>query len=47
MKIKKKLIRLLVTACLKIAIKMTEDDKRDNLNRILCEVIKNDFLINF
>jgi len=37
MKIKKKLIRLLSTACLKIAIKMTEDDKRENLNRILCE----------
>ena len=39
MKIRKKLIRLLSTTCLKIAIKFTEDDKRENLNRILCEVI--------
>ena len=38
MKIRKKLIRLLSTTCLKIAIKFTEDDKRENLNRILCEV---------
>jgi len=37
MKIRKKLIRLLSTTCLKIAIKFTEDDKRENLNRILCE----------
>ena len=38
LKIRKRLIRLLAITCLKIAIKFTEDDKRDNLNRQLCEV---------
>jgi hypothetical protein len=37
LKVRKRLIRLLATTCLKIAIKITEDDKRENLNRILCE----------
>jgi hypothetical protein len=37
LKIRKRLIRLLAITCLKIAIKFTEDDKRDNLNRQLCE----------
>ena len=38
LKIRKRLIRLLAITCLKIAIKFTEDDKRENLNRQLCEV---------
>lgn len=37
LKIRKRLIRLLAITCLKIAIKFTEDDKRENLNRQLCE----------
>ena len=41
LKIRKRLIRLLAITCLKIAIKFTEDDKRDNLNRQLCEVSSN------